>query len=62
MVRLARRCRWEAWLDPQAVGPGEARRLLAPAPAGTLVAVPVGQAVNDVRNEGPELVAEQKVG
>ncbi|HEY0118911.1 MAG TPA: SOS response-associated peptidase [Cellulomonas sp.] len=46
---------WEAWLDP-AVGPDGAARLLA-ADAPALVAVPVTDAVNSVRNNGPDLLA-----
>lgn len=46
---------WEAWLDP-AVGSDEATRLLAAAPP-LLEAVPIGDAVNSVRNNGPELLA-----
>ncbi len=45
---------WEAWLDP-AVGPEEATRLLSAAPP-SLTATPVGDAVSNVRNNGPELL------
>lgn len=46
---------WDAWLDPEsdlAVVEG----LLAPAPAGLLDAYPVSSLVNNVANEGPDLV------
>jgi putative SOS response-associated peptidase YedK len=46
---------WDAWLDP-AVGAGGARRLLAPPPSGWFEAFPVGSMVNNVRNDGPELL------
>ena len=44
---------WDAWLDP-AVPAGH---VLVPATAGELVAYPVSTAVNNVRNNGPDLVA-----
>jgi putative SOS response-associated peptidase YedK len=47
---------WAAWLDDQA--PMEALRpLLGPAPADGLEVYPVSPAVNDVRSDGPELLA-----
>ncbi|GHF68211.1 DUF159 family protein [Streptomyces mashuensis] len=49
--------RWSAWLDPR-TGPGELRALLTPPRADLLRAHPVTTAVSDVRNNGPELVAE----
>lgn len=48
--------RWTAWL----AGGGESAELLAPPADETLAAIeirPVGRAVGDVRNDGPELVA-----
>ena len=48
---------WEAWLDP-AVGADGAAKLLA-ADAPELLAVPVTEAVNSVRNNGPDLLAPQ---
>ena len=47
--------RWSAWLDPTARG-DELRRLLVPAAPGALEAYPVPVLVNNVRNNGPELV------
>lgn len=46
---------WEAWLDP-AVGADGAATLLAAAPP-RLLATPITDAVNSVRNNGPELLA-----
>lgn len=50
--------RWDAWLDPARTDVDELRSLLAPPPAGTVRAYPVSSEVSDVRNNGPELVAE----
>ncbi len=47
--------RWSAWLDPARTDPDELRALLEPVPPGTLRAYPVGSAVSNVRNNGPEL-------
>jgi putative SOS response-associated peptidase YedK len=47
---------WDAWLN-EATPPAELRSLLRPAPAGSLDAYAVSPAVNNVRNEGPELLA-----
>ena len=47
---------WEAWLAPAPAEPGELLALLAPAPDDILVRFPVSRRVNNVRNEGPELV------
>jgi putative SOS response-associated peptidase YedK len=47
---------WDAWLS-EATPPTELRSLLRPAPAGSLDAYAVSTAVNNVRNEGPELLA-----
>jgi putative SOS response-associated peptidase YedK len=46
---------WDTWLDP-AVGAGVARRLLGPPPSDWFEAFPVGSLVNNVRNDGPELL------
>jgi putative SOS response-associated peptidase YedK len=48
--------RWDAWLDPTRTSPEEARALLVPAMAGTMEAYPVSSAVNNVRNNGAELI------
>ena len=45
---------WRSWLDPE-VGPQAARAVLAAHTAGLLTAYPVSTAVNNVRNNGPEL-------
>jgi putative SOS response-associated peptidase YedK len=50
--------RWDAWLNPATTEPDELRELLAAPPAGLLRAFPVGTAVSDVRNNGPELIDE----
>lgn len=47
--------RWSAWLDPTARGDA-LRELLVPAAPGALEAYPVATLVNNVRNNGPELV------
>jgi putative SOS response-associated peptidase YedK len=49
---------WDQWLDPNNDDTDEREMLLAPAPAELLVARPVSTAVNNVRNDGPELIAE----
>jgi putative SOS response-associated peptidase YedK len=45
---------WSAWLDTDLDDAGSAQALLVP--SGELVPVPVSDAVNDVRNDGPHLV------
>ncbi|GAA2591433.1 SOS response-associated peptidase [Streptomyces tubercidicus] len=49
---------WSAWLDPAHHDPGELRALLAAPAAGHLAARAVSTAVNDVRNNGPQLLSE----
>ncbi len=44
---------WSRWLDPGVDDPGA--ELLAPGVPGVLRAWPVGPAVGNVRNDGPEL-------
>jgi putative SOS response-associated peptidase YedK len=51
---LVPRTEWGRWLDPELEDPGE--HLLVPAVNGSLDAWPVGAAVGNVRNDGPELV------
>lgn len=46
----------DRWLDPRLSG-GELLDLLSPAAPGVLEAFPVSTAVNNVRNNGPELLA-----
>lgn len=49
--------RWNAWLDPRPPpADQDPRALLVPAVPGTLEAYPVATLVNNVRNNGPELV------
>ena len=45
---------WPVWLGEEA---GDYTSLLRPAPAGTVWVWPVSRAVNNVRNNGPELLA-----
>jgi putative SOS response-associated peptidase YedK len=54
MPMLVERERWEAWLDPESGH--DTRELLVPAAPGRLEAYPVSTAVNNVRNNGPELL------
>ena len=57
MPLMVERDRWDAWLDPTAADdPDTLKGLLVPAAPGRLEAYPVGTAVNNVRNNGPELV------
>ena len=49
---LVPRSAWGTWLDPSLPDPGD---LLVPGVAGVLDAWPVGSAVGNVRNDGPEL-------
>lgn len=46
----------DRWLAPATADPGELTGLLRPAPDDLLELFPVSRLVNDVRNEGPELV------
>ncbi|MFD0683036.1 SOS response-associated peptidase [Actinomadura fibrosa] len=48
--------RWDAWLDPALTEVEEVRGLLVPAMAGTMDAYPVSKAVNNVKNNGPQLI------
>jgi putative SOS response-associated peptidase YedK len=47
---------WARWLDPQVTEVGGLRELLVPAAPGRLEAYPVSTQVNDVRNDGPQLI------
>ncbi len=51
---------WDEWLDPQQHDGAEAVGLLTPAAPGWLTADPVSRAVNNVRNNGPELIEPVK--
>ena len=47
---------YRLWLDPQ-TDSGSLVKLLAPYPAATMSADPVGSAVNFAENDGPELIS-----
>jgi putative SOS response-associated peptidase YedK len=47
---------WDTWLDPDNDDLDELQALLTPAAEDVLELVPVGTRVNDVRNDGPDLV------
>jgi putative SOS response-associated peptidase YedK len=47
---------WDRWLDPRPADPSELMGLLVPSEAD-LEIYPVGRDVNDVRRDGPELIA-----
>jgi putative SOS response-associated peptidase YedK len=47
---------WEQWLDPAFNDVGALQSLLVPAPSELFELVPVNTAVNDVRNDGPQLL------
>ena len=47
---------WARWLDPRSVDPGELRALLEPTEEVALEISPASRLVNDVRNDGPELL------
>jgi putative SOS response-associated peptidase YedK len=44
------------WLAPDLVDPGEIDQLLRPYPAAKMIAYPVSSAVNNVRNNRPDLI------
>jgi putative SOS response-associated peptidase YedK len=47
---------WADWLDPEQKDPAALTDLLVPSPGGGLEAYPVSKAVNNHRNNGPELI------
>jgi putative SOS response-associated peptidase YedK len=53
---LVEPARYDAWLDPAHGDVDDLKRLLVPAAPGRLEAYPVSTAVNNVRNNGPELL------
>jgi putative SOS response-associated peptidase YedK len=57
MPLMVERDRWSAWLDPTVSARDDLLSLLVPAAPGRLEAFPVSTEVNNVRNNGPELVA-----
>ena len=56
MPLMVERDRWAAWLDPTVSERDDLLSLLVPAAPGRLEAFPVSTDVNNVRNNGPELV------
>ncbi len=56
MPVLLPRDQWATWLDPDERDQDLLQSMLTPAPAGILDIHPVSTRVNDVRNDGPELV------
>jgi len=44
------------WLDPEVTDAAQVQRFLGPYPAGEMNVVPVSRKVNNVRNDGPELL------
>jgi putative SOS response-associated peptidase YedK len=46
----------QAWLDPKNQNLRELSELLRPYPAGEMTTYPVSTRVNDVKNDGPELI------
>lgn len=46
----------DLWLDEETVDPAALMGVLRPCPKGVLTAYPVSPLVNNVRNQGPELV------
>jgi putative SOS response-associated peptidase YedK len=53
---------WATWLDPARRDPGELRALLEPRETLALEAYPVPPLVNNVRNNGPELISRLDPG
>ncbi|MEV0596529.1 SOS response-associated peptidase [Nonomuraea cavernae] len=66
MPMMIERERWAEWLDPKLTDTEEASELLVPADPGRLTAVAVSTDVNNVRNNGPDLIkpiaSEQESG
>ena len=48
--------RWDQWLDPEVQDPDTVRALLQPPPPGRFTATAISTRVNNVRNNGPELL------
>ena len=62
MPLMVPRDRWADWLDPRLSDRDDLLPLLEPAAPGRLEAYPVDTLVNNVRNNGPELVAPLPLG
>jgi putative SOS response-associated peptidase YedK len=58
MPMIVEHSAWNEWLDPDNNEVSDASGLLVPAAASGLTTRPVSTAVNNVRNNGPELVKE----
>ena len=56
MPVLLPRDAWARWLDPATPDPSELLGLLVPAPDDVLALIPVSKAVNNVRNDSPDLL------
>jgi putative SOS response-associated peptidase YedK len=56
MPLLVEKERYGAWLDPTVSDPEDLLSLLVPAAPGRLQAFPVSTEVNNVKNNGPQLV------
>jgi putative SOS response-associated peptidase YedK len=61
MPLLVERDRYAAWLDPSSTAADDLLPLLVPAAPGRLEAYPVATLVNNVRNNGPELLVPLEV-
>ncbi|WP_033424875.1 SOS response-associated peptidase [Actinomadura flavalba] len=56
MPMVVRPDAWDAWLDPELTDTDEVRGLLVPAMSGEMDAYPVSPLVNNVRNNGAQLL------
>ncbi|MEO3887364.1 SOS response-associated peptidase [Nonomuraea sp. B5E05] len=56
MPMMIERDRWAEWLDPKLTDTERASELLVPAESGRLTAYAVSTDVNNVRNNGPDLI------
>lgn len=56
MPAILPREQYARWLDPALGDPAEIQTMIASYPAGELQAVPVGRQINNVRNQGAELI------
>lgn len=56
MPAILPRERWDEWLDPAQRDPARLSPLLVPYPEAAMAAYPVGSAVGNPRNDGPELI------
>jgi putative SOS response-associated peptidase YedK len=49
---------WDQWLDPTNNDTVTLAELVVPAPASLLTTYPVATTVNNVRNDGPDLIVD----